>query len=133
MYQRFLCSKNKKINIYVLDKPSAKPIPGPATQVIGRIPHLQETQLQGTAHALGVHPLSMLLQEFIIWLKMLLFFEELKNRLWHKNKPFWGYRIKTQIYQVLLTNCLERLFVITVSILINTPSKIIDKSPILIM
>ena len=84
----------------MLDKPSDKPIPGLHTQVIGRIPHLQEMQLQGPAHMLSVHPLSSLSQEFIIWLKMLLFFEELKNRLWHKNEPFLGYRIKTQIYHV---------------------------------
>ena len=100
MQIRGFCTVKKARNINLLYKPSAKPIPGIPTQVIRRIPHLQETQLQGPAHTLGVHPLSSLLQESIIWLKMLLFFEELNHRLWHKNEPFSGYRIKTQIYQV---------------------------------
>ena len=105
IYQRFLCSKKtKKTNINVLDKPSAKPIPGLATQVIGRIPHLQETQLQGPAHALGVHPLSMLLQEFIIWLKMLLFFEELKKQALAQERTILGLQNKNTNLSSFVTN-----------------------------
>ena len=85
-------------------KPSAKLPPGPATRVVGRVPHLQETRLPASACVQRtVHTLNKVLgtlSEYIIWLKVLLFFEELKSRLWHENEPFGGLRIKTQIYPV---------------------------------